>query len=220
MAIKLSDRGYRRSVWLTASVLVITLSIAICFGWQAGKITAKAYLSQWLLQITWQQRRVAGETLRPWPGLDSYPIARLYTEDNTRGTVVLDNASGQALAFAPTLIEFASDNSDSNINTKRYKSETGKIAVDNSLLAIAGHRNTHLAFLEHSVDGDVIGLETVDGNRRLFRVSHRYIIDTRYEDLLVERSWQGLLLITCYPFDTLQSNGPLRLVVYASPVTG
>ncbi len=204
----------RPSKLLIVSVIAVTASVAVFFAWQAGQIAAKAYLSQWLLQMNWQQRLSTGHSVRPWPGLDSYPVARLFTEENKRGTVVLDNPSGQALAFAPTLISpIPTNHKDSPSGTQARITLRAEQTV-----AIAGHRNTHLAFLEGVAIGDRVGLETSDGTRRLYQVNDHFIVDTRSEDLLIDTNWQGLLMITCYPFDTIDANGPLRLVVYAAPV--
>ena len=45
-------------------------------------------------------------------------------------------------------------------------------------------------------------------------VLQRTLVDQRRDDLIPDT----LLLVTCYPFDALDANGPLRFVVEAKPV--
>jgi sortase A len=82
--------------------LLLTLA-----SWQFGAaayIHAKALLAQALLARAWD-RTLAGErAVRPWPWADMHPIARLRAPAHGRDLIVLDGASGQALAFGPAHI--------------------------------------------------------------------------------------------------------------------
>ncbi len=82
---------------------------------------------------------------------------------------------------------------------------------------LSGHRDTHFRFLEHTLPGDVLFVETVDGQVRRFRVIARHIIYE--EDFHVpEEPNDALTLVTCYPFDAIVPGGPLRYVVHAEAV--
>jgi sortase A len=79
---------------------------------------------------------------------------------------------------------------------------------------ISAHRDTHFAFLRELVRGDLVTLDTREGARH-YRVSATQIIDVRYNTLPASDTVDGLLLVTCYPFDALVPGGPLRYVVSA-----
>jgi sortase A len=59
-----------------------------------------------------------------------------------------------------------------------------------------------------------------DGSWREYRVETREVVDASAQSLSVEVGEERLLLVTCYPFDALQANGPLRYVVGARPPAG
>jgi sortase A len=84
--------------------------------------------------------------------------------------------------------------------------------------ALAGHRDTWFAFLEHLQAGDEIRLHTRDATRR-YRVSGlaiRSMYDAGVLDPTMRRS---LTLITCYPFSTL-GRSELRYVVTCEELDG
>lgn len=87
-----------------------------------------------------------------------------------------------------------------------------------SSIAIGGHRDTHLAFLQHQKPGDLFLLETLEGKIHRYRYLDSQIVDTRLHSLSISTQNPGLVLITCYPFDARQTGGPLRLVVRAAYV--
>ena len=63
-----------------------------------------------------------------------------------------------------------------------------------------------------------MALEGLDGARRLFKVSDIRVVDARREQISIDDADTGLLLVTCYPFDALSANGPMRYVVFAEPL--
>jgi len=111
---------------------------------------------------------------------------------------VLAGASGEALAFGPGhLSQSATPGSEGNS-------------------VIAGHRDTHFAFLKHLKSGDRLQLEAQDGKIHEYRVTDlRVVLETETEVLLPTEQAM-LTLITCYPFDALNPGGPLRYVVRAA----
>ncbi len=82
---------------------------------------------------------------------------------------------------------------------------------------ISGHRDTHFRFLGDLLEDDDITLE-YDGQRLRYRVERTVIADAREGTIDAPLPGQGLLLVTCYPFDAVQPGGPLRYVVVAREV--
>ena len=125
------------------------------------------------------------------------------------------------MAFGPTMILPSSKKVVSLDNAGFAKPSVPGYRNENSaggLIAIAGHRDTHLSFLEHTSAGQQIGIETINGVKRLFTVVEKKIVDTNHEQLMIDPAQPGLLLVTCYPFNATVPGGPLRLIVYASPL--
>ena len=176
---------------------IFVFSATLCLM-QGGWIYTKAMLVQILLDLTWAQSLESGQSLKPWPWADTHPIARLTIPSQQQDLVVLDGYSGEAMAFGPA----------------RISPPAGSTA---NATVIGGHRDTHLAFLQHSKVGEELLVEFVDGNQSSFLIEEFMIINSEKESLLIDWQQQALVLITCYPFETLDASGPLRYVALALP---
>ena len=172
-------------------VAIAILLIAGLFNaGQASYLTVKAQLSQILLDSAWELTIVTGERVRPWPWADIQPAAKLTLPRFHYSQIVLATHSSESMAFGPGLIEF-----------------------DNSVV-LAGHRDSHFAILEHVKLTDEIVLYPEDGSEILAVVVAKQIVDIAKQSSIVPPD-NSLLLITCYPFNTIKAGGPLRLVITA-----
>ena len=112
-----------------------------------------------------------------------------------QGRVGAVGTGGEALAFGPGRL-------------------AGGIGSDQAL-TLAGHRDTHFAFLETLNSGDPLTVELTDGSQQRFQVSSQQVINSQQHPLHIPRDNQQLVLITCYPFDAITAGGPLRYVIPA-----
>ncbi|SFL87496.1 class GN sortase [Marinobacter zhejiangensis] len=159
-------------------------------------IPAKALLAQELLEMAWAESQARRVDTRPWPWADTWPVARLALPENGLSWIVLNGVHGESLAFGPGQATPASD--------------------DVGPVMIAGHRDTHFRALEAVETGTHIQLQQRDGDWREYQVVDIRVVDSRREFIdLANTPPDRLLLVTCYPFDSLNSNGPLRYVVEA-----
>jgi sortase A len=184
-------------------ILVATL-IALA-AWQlaaAAWIDAKAIVAQRLIGHAWSRSSSAGgEPVKPWPWADTWPVARLQVPAHGKDLYVLAGASGHALAFGPGL-EMAS-------------SLPGATGVS----VIGGHRDTHFAFLRELRAGSLIRITLPGGEWHDYQVAGSHIVDAARETLPLHRGLPSqLLLVTCYPFNTVLAGGSLRYVVSARPL--
>ena len=185
-----------REVW---ALLLGAMGLYLLSG--AGMIKAKAWLAPILIERAWQVNLLnSGSQVKPWPWADTWPVARLQAPVQNVDLLVLSGDSGNALAFGP--------------GHARASAPLG--AGGRSV--IGGHRDTHFAFLRELQPGDPLQLQLPDGSLRSYQVTSARIVDTRMEVLHREERGDSLLLVTCYPFDALTSNGPLRYAVTALPV--
>jgi len=180
--------------WILAAV---SLTAAILF-FDALWIPVKAGVAQVLLNRSWHQALAGNPGTKPWPWADTHAVAVLEVPRLGLREIVLEGSSGRNLAFGPTLVNATPvDETDDRI--------------------LSGHRDTHFHFLKDLQDGDLLRLVT-PSNSRDYRVSWMEAIDTRQQQLVIDDGIERLTLMTCYPFDTPITGGPLRWVVTAIPV--
>ena len=183
---------------------VFSCAIALLLGlglWQFGsgiRIHAKAQLAQVLISQAWQKTLQEQTPVKPWSWADTWPVARLRWQDEV-DLFVLAGVNGASLPFGPGMDE---------------QSAEGNILL-------AGHQDTHFAFLADIQLDDRLTLTDKQGQERVYRVQSREVIDSRVATLQPDRSRDkdnpALLLVTCYPFNALLPGGPLRFVVRAVP---
>lgn len=159
-------------------------------------IPLKAVVAQELLELAWAESQARQTEARPWPWADTWPVARLSLPDVGQSMVVLAGGHGESLAFGPGQV---------------MGSERGSGPV-----IIAGHRDTHFRGLQHLETGSRVRLQRRDGEWYTYRVARIRVVDSRHEGIDTEQlPDDSLLLVTCYPFDGLDTNGPMRYVVEA-----
>jgi sortase A len=170
--------------WLSIGLLALGLSL---FG-HGVYMQAKAWLAQVLIEQAWQTTlKSPNKKIKPWFYADSYPVAQIIWPKHNKRLTVLDGASGRNLAFAPSHFLPAG--------------ELGGADFGNSQGAlIAGHNDTHFAFLKNAKVG------------QHYSVTHVEVINQYNTDFLQQ---SGLYLLTCYPFDSLASGTDLRWLVSA-----
>ena len=182
-------------------VLVMLPVCLLAVGlWQIGEgswIYAKAGLAQYLLQRAWS-RTVAGETAaKPWPWADTYPVAKLTVPSLHIELIVLNGAHGRTLAFGPGYAE-----------SSAFPGSPGTTIL-------TGHRDTHFRFLRRLRRQDEIVIETQQRTAERYVVQGSQIVDARTARIPLTPGQDRLALVTCYPFDTVLTGGPLRYVVTA-----
>lgn len=182
-------RNLRR--WLARGAILVPALAGVWLAVGGVWMVAKAELGQVLLQRAWDAGRDA-----PWPGADMRPLARLSVPALGVEAVVLDSASGEAMAWGP-----------GHVRGTALPGAPG-------LAAIAGHRDSHLAFLAELGPGAEIRVER-SGKAHRFRVTGAEVVDSRTWRFPTDRDGPPrLALSTCWPLDA-QTPGPLRLIVHA-----
>ena len=155
----------------------------------------KAVLGQWLLE-----RAFATGGAEPWPGADMRPVARLSIERLKVALIVMDLASGKGMAWGPGVVSGTS--------------MLGK----KGLSVIAGHRDSHMAFLVKVRTGEVVKITTVNGQDIKFKVSGALVVDATHWYPQTEPERPGTLyMVTCWPLDG-QKTTSKRLVVAANVI--
>ena len=182
-------------VWLSVFALVLGVGLFT----HGSYIQAKAWLAQHLIEQAWQQALVTpNEQVKPWFYADSYVTAQLNWPSQGKTLSILAGASGRNLAFAPS-----------------HYLPSGELGSQHGSL-IAGHNDTHFAFLQNVKVGEQFSLQTQSGNIVYYQVRNIEVIH-QSQHAFLERS--GLYLLTCYPFDSLASGTELRLLVSADKVS-
>lgn len=168
-------------------------------GGRAAWIPFKAGLAQVLLARAWQ-RTAAGGPTRPWPWADTWPVARLRWPAEGVDLVVLAGAAGASLAFGPGHLDgTAAPGADGNC-------------------VLAGHRDTHFAFLAGLTPGDLLELEDAHHVVTRYRVVGVAVTDADDQRVAAPTAEAGLTLVTCWPFVDPVPGGRQRFVVRAARV--
>ncbi len=162
-------------------------------------IPAKAALAQVLLERAWDRARSGETNAKPWPWADISPLAVLEVPRLGERSIVLEGASGEAMAFGPG-----------------HMSNTPPIGARGTAV-IAAHRDTQFRYLRNVSEGERILVQTADGRRSAFRVVETRIVRADASGLDPDDSGPTgarLALVTCYPFDGV-FRSPWRYVVLA-----
>ena len=184
--------GLRRMRACSVGLLLLT---GLLLLGQAGWIQAKAELAQLLLQQAWQRTLEDGAVHRPWPWADHWPVAELQGPEAQQRYIVLAGDQGSSLAFAP------GHNLLSGLPGEPRTS------------IISGHRDTHFRWLKQLQPGQILQLRSRQAQQR-YRIVKIEVVDSRSHRIAIHPRPQ-LVLVTCWPFDSLDSGGPLRLLVQA-----
>ncbi len=183
-------------------VALITVLI-IAGTWHIGQglyIHAKALLAQELLEHAWDSTRQGEARATPWPWADTWPVARMRVPSQNINLIVLAGDSGRTLAFGPG-------------------HNFGSAALGKSGNSyISGHRDTHFRFLEYLQIGDVIYIDTPQGEQKTYRVEQATIVDAAAAWVESEPHISRLSLITCYPFEAIVPGGRQRYIITAVEV--
>ena len=163
----------------------------------AAIIPAKALVAQMLLERAFERSVATRRPVKPWPGADMAPVARITIPRLGLREVALDSGSGQALAFGPTFLP-----------SRRGPGRPGTAVA-------AAHRDTHFRGLKDVRIDDLIIVEGIDGSSTTYRVDSLQV--TRWDRFAVsqDRLATRLALVTCYPFGAT-SHGPMRFIVQAT----
>ncbi|MCW8963514.1 MAG: class GN sortase [Gammaproteobacteria bacterium] len=170
------------------------------FGYGAW-IPAKAWLSQVLLTHAWQETLENGQSNKPWPWADTWPVLRFTHEPSSTNLLVLQGDSGQALAFGPGLT-----------SQSPMPGSTGNTII-------SAHRDTHFGFLQQAKAGDMIELQDRQGNHYQYQLIAMDIVDSKTTQLQIDTPDDRVTLVTCYPFNQITTGGSLRYVVTGEKVS-
>ncbi len=166
----------------------LVLAARPCLGF------AKRAMLQWEARRTWAARE---RSTVPSSGA---PIAWLVGSSGSLDTLVLFDATPHNLSSFPCL------------------SARGALPGRNGTLIIQGHRDHHFRHIGRLQLGDRVRLETFQDELLTYRVVEREIltIDQLEQRFQGENGFQGLVLITCYPFRYV-GPAPERFLVWLAP---
>ena len=190
---------------VTTVIIVLLLSLSLWQLASAGWIQGKAIIAQQLLNYAWQQtlndsqnKNVQkGSINKPWPWADTWPVAKLLVPGHSIEQIILAGDSGNSLAFGPG-----------------YSFSSARPNTAGTTM-ISAHRDTHFSFLKELKLNDTIYIETPD-KTFAYQVYMLQIVDSKLVSLQPNLDKPTLVLVTCYPFNTVTPGGSSRYLVYAN----
>ena len=154
-------------------------------------------MAQHLLNLAWDRSQKRELIARPWPWADILPAFRLSMPGHNRSFVVLNNSSGEALAFGP-----------GHMNSSTRPGKAG-------VVVIGGHRDTHFSILREMKIRDKLTVEDVQRRQFSYSVSEIAVRHENDIEIMISERSHVLILATCYPFDDTVPGGPERFLVIA-----
>ena len=176
--------------------LALALAGLLLFG-DGAYIHAKAWLAQVLLERAFDRSIATSQSVKPWSWADTWPVARIEVKRIGASAIVLEGASGQALAFGPGHIRHTAD------------------AGERGTAVYAAHRDTHFRFLRNVAIGDVIDVTRSDGRHFRYRADSSAVVHFDASEIDATAPGFGLVLATCWPFDAV-TPGPERYILHAT----
>jgi sortase A len=192
-------RRVRTAITVLAGCALATGGLLVA---RQGCLALKARAAEVLIDRAWAATLADGRPHRPWPWADFTPVGRIEARRLGVDRPILSDASGRTLAFG--------------LGHLAGSARPGARGT----CAIAGHRDTWAAFLADLRDDDIIVVRTPRGPR-LYRVASTAVLDRRLAAIRTAPAageWRDdrLLLVTCWPFDSIR-RGDLRYVVTCLP---
>ncbi len=186
---------------LRGSSLFLGLILGIV-TWQYNQnhgVYLQAWLAHGLLHTAWIRTQASGLHVKPWPGANTWPLARLLIPHLKVEQVVLTRA-GEGMSV------FALGHSDSSV----LPGELG-----NSVLNVH-HRDIYMSFLKKLKPGDMLVLESLRNGRWHYQVSAIEVVN-KIDTYWVEPSLnRRLTLVSCYPCSNIEDGS--RYVVVAEEI--
>jgi len=182
-------------------IRTLTVSCLLCLGFfspvDAERPVADVALAQNLMLRAWEDAEHRGifEVERRWPG--AFPVARLVAEKGDVDLVVLSGNNSQTLALGP-----------GHLATSALPGERGNTVI-------TGRRDTWFRFLGDLEVDDSIVVETLTGQKHLYRIVGIDVVDARRSSVVLDTPEPMLSLVTGYPFDPDEDGERLRYVVTA-----
>jgi sortase A len=189
-----SPPSSRQRTWRLVPAMAAALAGMLLIG-GVFYIRAKAVLAQILLSRAFTGELASGKVVKPWPGADTWPEARIEVPRLGASAIVPAGGSGQ-LPLGPAHL--------------RRTPEAGEAGI----AVYAAHRDTHFAFLGQVVPGDAIVVTRRDGTVKRFRATHTQVVRWNASGIDPDAPGRQLALVTCWPLDSILP-GPLRYVVFA-----
>jgi len=182
---------------------IFVLLVAVIACWKiaaAGYIHVKAYVAQQLLVLAWDKTLQGNQKVKPWSWSDSWPVARMQVPAHNKDLIILAGDSGRNLAFAPG-----------------YRLSTVKPG-EPGLSMISAHRDTHFSFLKNLQLGEEILITTEQHKTVFYKISLLKVVHQSNVKINTTASEKTLVLITCYPFDSVYPQTEYRYLVYAQQI--
>lgn len=144
-------------------------------------IKGKAVVAQVMLDRAFLASANGGK--KPWAWADMKPMARISAPRLQQSNIVLDNTSGEALAFGPG-----------------HLADTPKPGEQGTSV-FSAHRDTHFRWLGDLKKGDEIRVERIDGAQVRYVVRRAWVATADASGINADSDEHLIALTTCWPLD-------------------
>ncbi len=170
------------------------------FLFKSFYMDGKAIAAQYLIKNAWEKSIETKLLYKPWPWADTKTALKMYVPKFQKSIYVLENDSGESLAFGP-----------GHASNSFMPGQQGTILL-------SAHRDTHFNFLKDMKTNDEIILYNITNEQFNYKITNTKVIDTKTDKVGIYIGTEELVLVTCWPFDSLDAGGSQRYVVYAEKI--
>ena len=151
---------------------------------KASLMPIKAIIGQHYLEVAWKESLKNNKLSKPWKSADFYMIGELRVPKLKVSRVILNNVSGEAMAWSIGRV--------TNLNR----------ALDMQPIILAGHRDSHMQFMSELNIGDKIELMMSDRVLKTFIISKTDITKKPELAISAQNTYNEILILTtCLPFN-------------------
>ena len=182
---------------MLAGLILLGLAGSITF-WQSMEIRPGTWVEEQLVRVAWARTRNGESAAKPWPWLESVPVAEISVPRLGKNHIVLRGTSDAVLAVAPGWNEATDAPGSAGISL------------------VTGYSDTHFSFLRELKTGDVILVRTADGAREYLVEELRIAIEP--ETSVTQDGQESVLLLSTWlPFANWQPDGARLVAVARAP---
>jgi sortase A len=178
---------------LILPAVLIILALLACYAGQALVMP----LSDQLIRQAWNASLYKHTSVKPWPWMQSYPVAELRFQGTQEPMVVMAGPSAPVFTYAPVWHEGTNKPGEKGISV------------------IFGDRKLHFGFLKDMKKGSAFTLVTAQGQIKHYGIDEMRILD---EDTIhIDEAEKGSIVVlsTDYPYSNGDMGETMRFVAIA-----
>ena len=184
-----------RVIAITVFTFLFTTAMLSLAGVHKSLAPAREWAATQLIDVAWNRTVREGHAVQPWPGIASYPVAKITVPALGEELVVMSGVSNTVLK-----------------HTAGWNEGTDAPGMPGISL-ISGYRNGAFSFIGHLDSGTDFKLETASGTVKNYRVEGVSVIQGTEMRVPMAEDESVILFSTSYPVKNGDGTDRIQLVI-------